>query len=153
MRASSNSLATRLANALRELYGRKSQKVGHETLTNLLNSLGKDAPASAADAAEPPPADPRKATCLNPGAAQAAAKRRGALALARDAAAHVTQSASSRRGACLSELRDRACLHRVPHGAILEFKPAEFSILEEQREKLVCPRCPEQGVATAPSRR
>ena len=33
----------------------------------------------------------------------------------------------------------------------LDFIPAYFEIVEERREKLACPRCPHQGVATAPS--
>lgn len=34
---------------------------------------------------------------------------------------------------------------------ILDFVPAHFEIIEEQREKMACPRCPTEGVATAPS--
>ncbi|APR87952.1 Adenylate cyclase [Minicystis rosea] len=49
MRDSHNALATRLAHALRELYGRKSQKVSVEDLSSLLAALGNDAPASAAE--------------------------------------------------------------------------------------------------------
>jgi len=49
MRDSHNALATRLANALRELYGRKSQKVGREEVSSLLAVLGQDAPASATE--------------------------------------------------------------------------------------------------------
>ena len=116
MRASNNSLATRLANALRELYGRKSQKIDHETLSNLLHSLGNEVPASAAEAAEPPPTEPEKGNVpQTPGAAEAATTRRWALALARDAAAHVTPGASAHRTAGLPELRERAGWHRLPH--------------------------------------
>ncbi len=45
---------------------------------------------------------------------------------------------------------DKKCIgHRTSE--VLEFVPAQFKILEEQREKLACPRCPEQGVTTAAS--
>ncbi|XXU24488.1 transposase [Sorangium sp. So ce887] len=42
-------------------------------------------------------------------------------------------------------------LTTVEEGEVLEFVPAQFRILAEQREKLACPRCPEQGVTTADS--
>ncbi|XXV20366.1 transposase [Sorangium sp. So ce1182] len=34
---------------------------------------------------------------------------------------------------------------------MLALVPAQFRVIEEQREKLACPRCPEQGVTTADS--
>ncbi len=42
MRDSNNALATRLRNALRELYGRKSQKVSSEQLAQMLAGLAGD---------------------------------------------------------------------------------------------------------------
>ncbi|XYH97752.1 IS66 family transposase [Sorangium sp. So ce1128] len=45
---------------------------------------------------------------------------------------------------------DKKCIgHRTSE--VLEFVPAQFRIIEEQREKLACPSCPEQGVTTADS--
>ncbi|XXU61271.1 IS66 family transposase [Sorangium sp. So ce1078] len=45
---------------------------------------------------------------------------------------------------------DKKCIgHRTSE--VLEFVPAQFRVIEEQREKLACPRCPEQGVTTADS--
>jgi transposase len=46
---------------------------------------------------------------------------------------------------------ERVCIGYRASGEVLEFVPAHFEIIEEQREKLACPRCPEEGVATAPS--
>lgn len=152
MRASNNSLATRLANALRELYGRKSQKVDHETLSNLLNSLGNDAPASAAEAAEPPPTEPEKGNVPQPPEPpkppRSGAGRSPLPATLPRKPRKVPVPAEER--ACPSCGAERVCIgYRTSE--ILEFTPAEFSIIEEQREKLACPRCPEQGVTTAPS--
>jgi transposase len=152
MRASNNSLATRLANALRELYGRKSQKVDHETLSNLLNSLGKDAPASAAEAAGPPPTAPEKGNVPQPPEPpkppRSGAGRSPLPAKLPRKPRKVRVPAAER--ACPSCGTERVCIgYRTSE--ILEFKPAEFWIIEEQREKLVCPRCPQQGVTTAPS--
>jgi transposase len=49
---------------------------------------------------------------------------------------------------CLQCGADKKCIgHRTSE--ILEFIPAQFRVIEEQREKLACPRCPEQGVTTA----
>ncbi|XXZ13231.1 IS66 family transposase zinc-finger binding domain-containing protein [Sorangium sp. So ce315] len=45
---------------------------------------------------------------------------------------------------------DKRCIgHRTSE--VLEFVPAQFRIIEEQREKLACPSCPEQRVTTADS--
>jgi transposase len=85
MRDSNNALATRLRNALRELYGRKSQKVSSEQLAQMLARVGiegskgaePDAPPSSCSnetGAETPPAPPS-----NGAAANASTKRSGAL--------------------------------------------------------------------------
>ena len=152
MRESNNSLATRLANALRELYGRRSQKVDHEILSKLLDSLGDDAPASANDAAEPPAAEPEKGNVPQPPEPpKPPAGPRGRSPLPPNLPRKPrTVPVPPEERACPKCGGERVCIgYRTSE--ILDFKPAEFTVIEEQREKLVCPKCPDQGVATAPS--
>lgn len=160
MRESNNALAKRLANALRELYGQKSQKVSTETLSSLLAALGDEVPAGAAGAVNgaPPPAEAPGATASNDGEVaqppeppKPPSGRGGRSPLP----AHLPRRP---RKVPVAE-EERRCPHcggeRVCIGyrtsEILEFISAHFEIVEELREKLACPRCPDEGVATAPS--
>jgi transposase len=153
MRASNNALATRLANALRELYGKKSQKVSAEDLSSLLAELGKEAPASAGEAAAPPEsAAPAGGTVPQPPEPPKPPRGRGGRSplpgnLPRRPRRVPVPESERRCPRCGAE---RVCIgHRTSE--VLEFMPARFEIIEEEREKLVCPRCPEEGVTTAPS--
>jgi transposase len=157
MRDSHNALATRLAHALRELYGRKSQKVSREEVSSLLAVLGKDAPESATaangSAASGPPAGASGAGNVpQPPAPPKPPRDRGGrsplpASLPRRARKVAVPEAER---ACPHCGRQRVCIgYRTSE--ILEFIAAHFEIIEEQREKLACPRCPQEGVATAPS--
>jgi transposase len=155
MRDSHNALATRLANALRELYGRKSQKVRAEDLSSLLAALGPDAPASAVEAATPtPPSPPPPEGGVVPSPSEPPKPPRG-----RGGRSPLPDTLPRRPRRVPVPDAERRCPHcgaeRVCIGQrtsdVLEFVAAHFEIVEEQREKLACPRCPEGGVATAPS--
>jgi transposase len=158
MRDSHNALAMRLANALRELYGRKSQKISTEEISTLLAELGKDAPESAKGAVSPPEsaADSADAQGNVPQPSEPPKpppkRKRGGRAplppnLPREP--RVVPVADEER-VCPSCGGERACIgHRTSE--VLEFVGASFKIIEEQREKMACPRCPDGGVATAPS--
>jgi transposase len=155
-----NSLSVRLANALRELYGKKSQKVRSEELSSLLAQVGAEVPESAAEAAAvgatpedaaapstpdgsvvpPPPEPPKPPRC-----------RGGRSPLPKDLPRkrRVVPVADAER-VCPQCGAQRVCIgYRTSE--ILDFVPAHFEIIEEQREKMACPRCPTEGVATAPS--
>ncbi|MDI1435394.1 IS66 family transposase, partial [Polyangium sorediatum] len=60
VRDENTALAARLQNALRMLYGRRTEKVSAEQLTLMLDALGKDTPEAARDAIgdEPPSEKP-----------------------------------------------------------------------------------------------
>lgn len=157
MRDSHNALAMRLANALRELYGRRSQKVSTEEISTLLAALGKDAPESANDAVSPPEsasdAEAGGNVPLPPEPPKPPPKpKRGGRAplppnLPREP--RVVPVGEEER-VCPGCGGERACIgHRTSE--VLEFVGASFKIIEERREKMACPRCPEEGVATAPS--
>jgi transposase len=150
MRDSHNALASRLANALRELYGRKSQKVSTEELSSLLAVLGEDVPASAAEAAKPPesgdgavpqPPEPPKPPRQRGG--------RSPLPKTLPREQRVVPVPEEER-VCPRCSTARVCIgHRTSE--VLEFIAASFKVIEEQREKMACPHCPTEGVTTAPS--
>jgi len=157
LRDTNTKLTVRLQSALRELYGRKSQKVSSAQLLLLFGELGSQLPASAADAAgtaEPgaAPAQPEQGLVPPPPEPPKPPRRRGGRAplpphLERQK--RVVPVPESER-VCAQCGGDKACIgHRTSE--VLEFIPARFVVIEEQREKLACPRCPDEGVTTAPS--
>lgn len=163
MRSTNNALANRLANALRELYGRKSQKITAGDLSALLKTLDDALPPSAADAAKttsaesneppPPPAPPPSEGTVPQPPEPPKPPRNGAgrsplpINLPRRSCTVPVPEDERRCPQCGGA---RVCIgHRTSE--ILEFYSAHFEVIEEQREKMACPHCPEEGVATAPS--
>lgn len=152
MRDTNNSLATRLANALRELYGKRSQKVTKEDVAKVLGALGKEAPASASEAVHEPPAQPETGNVPQPPTPpKPPAARGGRSPLPKNLPRQQrTVAVPAEERACPTCGGERTCIgYRTSE--ILDFKSAEFTVIEEQREKLACPRCPEGGVTTASS--
>ena len=151
MRDSHNAMATRLAQALRELYGRKSQKISTDEVSALLAGLGKDAPESATEAAKPPDNEGNVPQPPEPPKPPPQQKRGGRSPLP----GHLPREqrvvpVAEEERVCPNCGGDRVCIgHRTSE--VLEFIAASFKIIEEQREKMACPRCPDGGVATAPS--
>lgn len=154
LRDTNNKLSMRLQNALRELYGRKSQKISTEQLSLLFSELGADVPAGATEAAGAgaAPAQPEQGLVPPPPEPPKPPRGRGGRAplppgLPRRQ--RVVPVPSTER-VCEQCGGDKVCIgHRTSE--VLEFIPAQFIVIEEQREKLACPRCPEEGVTTAPS--
>jgi transposase len=155
MRDTNNALASRLANALRQLYGAKSQKVSTDDLKKLLGELGKDAPLSADAAAAPESAAPPEGgqIPLPPEPPKPPRGRGGRAPLPKSKdlprRPHRVPVAEAERK-CPICGAERKCMGTCK-SEVLEFKSAHFEIIEEEREKLVCPACPEAGVTTAPS--
>lgn len=157
MRDSHNALTMRLANALRELYGRKSQKVTAEQITSLLKALDKDAPAGAEAAANgTPPTGAESSGAFENGNVPQPPEPPKPPRGRGGRAPLPTNLARRLRKVPVSE-EERVCPEcgapRVGIGyrssEILEFVAAHFEIIEEQREKVACPHCPQKGVATA----
>jgi transposase len=156
MRDKNTALSARLSSALRELYGRKSQKVSTAQLFLLFAELGAEVPpgalAAAADASPasgpeappdqpeptpaPPPGDPPKRTRAGGG--------RSPLPAHLPRETRVVPVAEAERACALCGAEKKCVGHSTSE--ILEFVPAQFRVIVEQREKLECPRCPEQGV-------
>nr|WP_236644128.1 IS66 family transposase [Sorangium cellulosum] len=155
-RDTNTALSVRLANALRELYGRKSQKVSSEQLSLMLAALG-DAEQKGG---EPAPAPSNEAAATEPGDGPVPQPpdppkpprgRGGRAPLPRDLPREerVIQVPEAER-ACGHCGETKQCIgYRTSE--VLDFVPAQFRIIEEKREKLACPACPEEGVVTAAS--
>nr|WP_245678114.1 IS66 family transposase [Chondromyces crocatus] len=148
-----HALTLRLQTALRALYGRKSQKVSSQQLSLWLTTLldADEAPASQLPEAPPDDAPPEKGEQAAPPADPPKPPKRAERApLPAHLERHrerLTVPASER--VCGQCGRDKACIgYRTSE--VLDFIPARFIVVEQQREKLACPRCPEQGVSTAP---
>ena len=158
MRDKNTALAARLGSALRELYGRKSEKISTEQLMLLFTQLGDHVPPAAAAAAGlspetapdqsgmvPQPAEPAKP--LKP--VRRARGGRGPLPSHLPREPRVVPVPEAER-TCAQCGAEKECIgHCVSE--ILDFAPAQLRVIEERREKLVCKRCPEEGVETAPS--
>lgn len=158
LRDKNTALSARLASALRELYGRKSQKVSTEQLMLLFAELGAQMPQGATDStpsSEPgteAPAQPEQGLVPQPPEPPKPPRGRRGRAplpahLPRETRVVPVPEAERKCPQCGA---DKKCIgHRTSE--VLEFVPAQFRVIEEQREKLACPRCPEQGVTTADS--
>jgi transposase len=158
MRDSNNALTTRLRNALRELYGRKSQKVSSEQLAQMLAELGLE--GSKGTKPEAPPVPPGEAAAADDGDGQVPQPpeppkpprgRQGRSPLPKNLPREqrIVPVPEAER-TCSQCGAAKVCIgHRSSE--ILEFVPARFFLIEELREKLACPACPTEGVVTAPS--
>jgi transposase len=147
-RAQNTQLQVRVDQLLRQLYGRKSEKVSAAQLSLLLEGLGGQAPATvqakpdatAGTGDVPQPAAPaRKLGGRKP--------RRGLPDnLPRETKTVPVPAGDRVCAACGAE---KTCIGHLK-SEMLEFVPAHFKLVELQREKLACPKC-ESGVVTAPS--
>jgi transposase len=156
LRDTNTGLSVRLANALRELYGRKSQKISSEQLSLMLAALGDEAQKSTEPVSEPsgeaaapqpgdgpvpPPPEPPKPPRGRGG------RRPLPKDLPREQRIIAVPEAERTCDQCGAA---KECIgHR--ESEILEFVPAQFRVIVERREKLACPACPDEGVVTAAS--
>ena len=147
-RAHNTQLQVRLEKALRQLYGRKSEKVSTAQLSLLLQGLSEPAPEAVQDEADeaagkgdvPQPKD--------------SPRRLGGRKPRRDLPANLpretkTVPVPAGHRVCALCGTDKVCIGHLK-SEVLEFVHAHFKIVELLREKLACPKC-ESGVVTAPS--
>lgn len=146
-------LAERMKQFARQLFGRKSEKVSEDQMQLLFEALGDDAPESAKDCVPVPPAQTlEEATNSETEAQRSPAKRRrgGRAPLPADLPREVKEvKVPEAERTCPICGVEKVCIGHVV-SEILEFVPAHFKVIEEQREKLACAQC-ESGVVTAPS--
>jgi transposase len=156
VRDTNTALSVRLHNALRALYGRKSQKISSDQLSLLFAALDTELPAALANPGEQTPAPDDKPApdgpVPQPPTPPAPPRGRGGRA---PLPKHLPRTerlvpVDEAERVCPTCGGAKICIgHRTSE--ILEFVPAQFRIIEEKREKLACPTCPEEGVTTAPS--
>jgi transposase len=156
VRDTNTALSVRLQNALRALYGRKSQQISTKQLSLLFAALGQELPAEAAKAAEDSAApqtspEPDGPVPQPPSPPLPPRGRGGRAPLPKELPREpkVVPVPETER-VCEGCGAIKKCIgYRTSE--ILEFVPAHFKVIEEKREKLACPTCPEQGVTTAAS--
>jgi transposase len=153
MRDKNTALAARLGSALRQLYGRKSEKISSEQLVLLFAKLGNElspdaaaaaagSPASDPDIAPNQPEEPPAPPPRNP--PKRARGGRAPLPAHLPREKRVVPVPEAERTCALCGAEKKCVGHYTSE--ILEFVPAQFRVIEEQREKLECLRCPEQAV-------
>jgi len=138
-RAHNTQLQVRLEKALRQLYGRKSEKVSTAQLSLLLQGLSEPVPEAVQDAADGPAGEgdvpqpkesPRRLGGRKP-------RRDLPTNLPRETKTVPVPGAQRVCAVCGTE---KACIGHLK-SEVLEFVPAHFKIVELLREKLACLRC------------
>lgn len=155
VRDTNTSLSVRLQNALRTLYGRTSEKISSNQLALLLSVLGDEVPASLADASKEESASPE--VSKDEPAAEPPAPPEPPLLRGRGGRSPLPSHLPRTPRIVPVPEAERTCdrcgaakkLIGYRSSDILEFVPAHFKVIEEKREKLACPSCPEEGVTTA----
>ncbi len=141
-------LKVRLQNALRALYGRKSEKVSSEQLALLFEELGDEVPQGARDVVEEAAKDDDDGKVEQP--KKPPRRRSGRKPLPDDLPRQqrIVRVPDELR-MCARCRNDKKCFGYIS-SEILEFVPAHFIVIEEKREKLVCEQCGD-GVVVAPT--
>jgi transposase len=147
-RAQNTQLQVRVQQLLRQLYGRKSEKVSAAQLSLLLQGLGEQAPTTAQPAPDATAGEGDVPQPTAPARKLGGRKPRRELPddLPRETKTVTVPAAERRCSACGTE---KACIGHLK-SEMLEFVPAHFKLVEILREKMACPKC-ESGVVTAPS--
>jgi transposase len=148
-RNNNTQLVARLQKALRQLYGRKSEKIDPAQLSLLLASLGQMVPEGALGEADDD--DDAKGLVATPSELP---KKLGGRKPRRELPDNLPRekrrvSVSDVEKTCSGCGKPRPCIGYIK-SEILEFIPAHFKIIEQEREKVACPNC-DTGVTTAPS--
>ncbi len=155
MRDINTAVTARLARTLRALFGRKSEKISSAQLlllfTDLREQLASDpalsglltspesdvgAASEQSDSSTPPPPPPTKPK--RPGGG------RSPLPAHLPRETRVVAVPEAERTCAICGIEKKCVGHSTSE--FLEFVPAQFRVIEEKREKLECPRCPEQAV-------
>ena len=156
LREAHTSTAQRLQQALRQLYGRRSEKLPQSQLQMLLSFLSAEAATPAAPEAEQ--ATAASQTALAPASGDNTDSKRRPRRPALRGAQALPEHLERREVVVpvAPELRACPCCgkERTPLGEEvsqrLELEPARFFVLVEKRPKLSCPQCKE-GVVSAPA--
>jgi transposase len=151
MRNDNSGLTLQLKAALRQLYGRRSEKISAAQLSLMFEQLGKDVPASAEDALastskgdEPIPPPKRKLRSLK--------GKPGRKPLPDNLPRETETLLVPERQRTCTECGAQKTTIGFLTSEILEFVPAHFKVIDEKREKIACSVC-EAGVQIADSQK
>jgi transposase len=145
VREDNTRLQSRLQTALRQLYGRKSEKISADQLSLFFDDLGPQTPEGAQQAAD----EAEQQTVKQPDAPPQKRRGRKGRNPLPEGLPRETRDVPVPEG-----LRDCGrCGHEkdsigVIRSELLEFVPSRFIVIEERREKLACKRCGD-GVVSA----
>jgi len=150
VRADNTALQVKLHNALRSLYGRRSEKVPLEQLALLFDELGAQAPEAARDLVDAEQKQAEQTVEQPEGSPKPLRRRRGRSPLpdTLPREKRVVRVPDELR-VCKSCGAEKECIGHI-RSELLEFVPAYFKVVELCREKLVCKQC-EEGLVTAPN--
>jgi transposase len=152
VRDTNTHLSVRLQNALRALYGRRSEKISTSQMVLLLSTLGSEVPPNVADAVKEESSSPEGAKeepVAGPPAPPPPRGRGGRSPLP----SHLPRTSRIVPVPAAERICDACGATKTCIGYrssdILEFVPGHFTVIEEKREKRACLACPEEGVTTA----
>jgi transposase len=144
-------LELRLRKALRQRFGRTSEKLSAEQLSLFLSELGQQQAGAASEVTAPPSVDASEAQARAPGAEQPWKKRKGhgrrplPSTLPREQRVHQPAPEALRCEACG---RDKTRCGEEKSDT-LEWVPGHFKVIEEVRPKYACRPCGD-GLVVAP---
>jgi transposase len=137
LRDETTSLEVRLQSALRQLYGRRSEKVSPEQLRLLLEQLGAPpAPTDAASSTDTPPPPPP------PGPGPTGGSKRGPKPIAENlprVRTHTPTPADEIHCPQCGRVRDHAVVHTTR--SRIEWRPGHFEVCETTQDRPWCGHC------------
>jgi transposase len=170
VRDDNTALQVRLHNALRQLYGRRSEKVSAEQLSLLFEQLGDEAPEGAAQIAEEAKQAAEDAAAASDGAGNPGAESDSQAAVpqpnqaprplrSRKGCSPLPEHLPRQKNVILVAQEQRTCAQcgaekqtiGYETSEYLEFVPAQLVVIEQQREKIACKSCDEPGIVVAPN--
>lgn len=158
LRDDNTALRVRLHNAIRQIFGRKAEKVSAAQLELAFDQL-RDAPQSAKDiveaeagASEGAPEDESGDVPSPKRKPKKLGDKRGRLALPPDLPRETVERLVPESERTCGECGTQKTTIGFAETETLEFVPAHYKLIHERLEKIACPRC-EAGVVAAQSQK
>jgi transposase len=151
VRNDNSKLAIQLKEALRRLYGRRSEKVSSSQLSLMFSEIGLDVPASAEDALASSSKD-EETVPVPPNKPRGLKGKPGRKPLPPDLPRETDEQKVPEDQRTCAECGSEKKTIGYLCSEILEFVPGHFKVIEEKREKIACAAC-EAGVQIADSQK
>lgn len=133
VRDDNTALHVRLMQALRDRYGRRSEKVSAEQLRLFLDQIAEEVPAGAVPSADAPADEEKKKRNRKP------KQGRKPLPAHLPREPYIVPVPADQR--CCTECGAEKKTIGYLDSEVLEFRPARFVVLVPRREKVACPKC------------